>query len=422
MEKYRFLIPILCVTFLTACNTKLGQIFSQAGYEGYKNNLENSAIGKSFAVERWLKEAANAKQNPQFLQAGQSVAGHFTPASVMAQAFAIQGKKGQRIAIDLVWNPLDTSARLFAELYKDQKRVASWEGGEFLHEFTDNRNLTLFIQPELLAYGSFSVSVSTKQTVSVFPVLGKDESAIQSFWGASRDGGSRKHEGVDIFAERGTPVVSPVKGRVSRVKTGGLGGKTVWVYDNRRGYNLYFAHLDTQMVSLGTGVKPGDTLGLVGNTGNAKYTPPHLHFGVYDGGAFDPLDYIKTNHPEVRAEKWSSTDELMMVTATQNNLRTGPSTKSDILETVGRNEVFQLLAKRGDWFYVKQIMNSMKGWLHQSLLSEISFTKESFDNQYIHIYGSADSLLWRGEEAFKVAKLSEEQKLLQSGAGELFEK
>lgn len=58
------------------------------------------------------------------------------------------------------------------------------------------------------------------------------------------------------------------------------GGKVVWMRDEARGMSLYYAHLDSQHVAAGAYVRPGDTLGFVGKTGNARTTPPHLHFGI----------------------------------------------------------------------------------------------------------------------------------------------
>ena len=70
-----------------------------------------------------------------------------------------------------------------------------------------------------------------------------------------------------------------------------------------KSYTLYYAHLDKQLVAEGQFVKKGETIGLVGNTGNARTTPAHLHFGVYTfGGAVDPLPFVnRTNKtaPEV---------------------------------------------------------------------------------------------------------------------------
>lgn len=127
----------------------------------------------------------------------------------------------------------------------------------------------------------------------VFPISGK--SNIGSYWGDDRDGGARRHEGIDIFAERGTSVVAVTDGYVLDVSEDGIGGKTVTIQSDNYNWRSYYAHLDQQKVSRGQVIKKGQVIGTVGNTGNARTTPPHLHFGMYESaGAFDPLPYIKT--------------------------------------------------------------------------------------------------------------------------------
>lgn len=119
-----------------------------------------------------------------------------------------------------------------------------------------------------------------------FPVVGADASAIRSLFGAPRDDGLRRHEGIDIYARRLTPVLAVAPGR-AMVRQDRLGGNTVWL--NTPGTSYYYAHLDRVAVRDGQPVKPGDVLGYVGNTGNADVTPPHLHFGVYRW-AREPID------------------------------------------------------------------------------------------------------------------------------------
>jgi hypothetical protein len=148
------------------------------------------------------------------------------------------------------------------------------------------------LQPELLSSGSYTISIVSLPSLS-FPVQGKGNKAIQSFWGADRDGGKRRHEGIDIFAPKLTPAVASADGYVTGVRDGGIGGKTVWLRPDGKNIFLYYAHLDKQLVQEGQAVKKGDVIGLVGNTGNAKYTPAHLHFGVYTfGGPVDPLPFV----------------------------------------------------------------------------------------------------------------------------------
>jgi len=113
------------------------------------------------------------------------------------------------------------------------------------------------------------------------PVYGIESSDIRDTWGAARADG-RVHEGVDIFAERGTPVFSATDGYVMRTNIGSRGGRNVMVI-GPGGLMYYYAHLErvAEGVERGTPVTPDDVLGFVGNSGNATQTPPHLHLGIY---------------------------------------------------------------------------------------------------------------------------------------------
>jgi murein DD-endopeptidase MepM/ murein hydrolase activator NlpD len=121
------------------------------------------------------------------------------------------------------------------------------------------------------------------------PVDGVPSGAVANTWHAPRPGG-RRHEGQDIFARRGTPVIAAADGVVVRMGGGALGGNAVYIAGRgRRTY--YYAHLDRYSeITTGQIVQRGEVLGYVGNTGNAHSTPPHLHFGVYTAtGAINPL-------------------------------------------------------------------------------------------------------------------------------------
>ncbi len=126
------------------------------------------------------------------------------------------------------------------------------------------------------------------------PVQGVAARGIADTWGAARSGG-RTHEGVDIFAPRGTAVVSSTLGLVASVREGGIGGRQVWVLGPGRERH-YYAHLDDWAEGLAAGdvVYPGTVLGTVGTTGNARGTPPHLHYGIYgSGGATNPWPRLR---------------------------------------------------------------------------------------------------------------------------------
>ena len=127
------------------------------------------------------------------------------------------------------------------------------------------------------------------------PVAGVKPRGLRDTWHGARSEG-RKHEGIDIFAKRGTAVLSSTEGIVLRVGTNRLGGLVVWVL-GPGGQRHYYAHLDHYSdVAPGMRVEPGRVLGFVGDTGNAKGTPPHLHYGVYEaGGAINPYPLLRSD-------------------------------------------------------------------------------------------------------------------------------
>ncbi|WP_227545991.1 M23 family metallopeptidase [Marinobacter fonticola] len=153
----------------------------------------------------------------------------------------------------------------------------------------------IVLQPELFASVDYALALASGGSLA-FPVSGASQRDIGSPFGAPRDGGARSHHGVDIFASRGTPVTAVTDGR-ARTGTSNLGGKHVWLSGSLLGFGTpryYYAHLDAFEVASGADVKQGDILGYVGNTGNARTTPPHLHFGIYTvGGPVDPDPFLR---------------------------------------------------------------------------------------------------------------------------------
>ncbi|NKI32566.1 M23 family metallopeptidase [Croceivirga thetidis] len=115
----------------------------------------------------------------------------------------------------------------------------------------------------------------------IIPVVGANTQSWSkdSFW-AYPWGSSITHKGIDIFAKKGKPVISATHGLVIyTAENSGKGGNSVMVLGPKWRFH-YYAHLDEinafpmQPISLGT------TIGTVGNTGNAKFTPPHLHYSI----------------------------------------------------------------------------------------------------------------------------------------------
>ena len=109
-------------------------------------------------------------------------------------------------------------------------------------------------------------------------------------WGFPRSGG-RFHEGNDLFADRGTPVVAPVSGAL-QVKTGPVGGLQFRLY-GEDGATYIGSHLDSAIES--QYVTAGTPIGAVGDSGNAIGANPHLHFEVHpdDGLSVNPYPVLK---------------------------------------------------------------------------------------------------------------------------------
>lgn len=110
-------------------------------------------------------------------------------------------------------------------------------------------------------------------------------------WGFPRSGG-RFHQGNDIFAPRGTPIVAPVGGTVE-LKTGVIGGLQFWLVGND-GVRYVGTHLEG--FGLAGQVSAGDVIGYVGNSGNAVGSNPHLHFEMAkDGQTINPFPTLQAN-------------------------------------------------------------------------------------------------------------------------------
>ncbi len=132
------------------------------------------------------------------------------------------------------------------------------------------------------------------------PIAEVSHSALSDSWGAAR-GNGRTHQGIDIFAPRGTPVRSTTRGLIFRIGENRLGGNVVWIFGPGRQMH-YYAHLERfGAFEPGDRVLPGDIIGYVGNTGNARTTPPHLHYGIYTprAGAINPFPLLRQQRPVI---------------------------------------------------------------------------------------------------------------------------
>lgn len=121
--------------------------------------------------------------------------------------------------------------------------------------------------------------------------------------GEARSGG-RRHQGTDMFGDAGSPIKAVTGGEVTKavaIDDGTLGGARVWIKGDD-GWWWYYAHLSKVFVSVGERVEAESVIGLMGNTGNARTTPPHLHIeqhlGQMDGPFVDPFVLVNLLCPQ----------------------------------------------------------------------------------------------------------------------------
>ncbi len=126
---------------------------------------------------------------------------------------------------------------------------------------------------------------------SVCPVAGV--TVFVNDWGAPRSGG-RTHRGTDMLAAMGTPLVAVTNGTIEW-NLDDLGGVGIWLRGDD-GVGYYYAHLSWYEGDAPRRVTRGEVIGYVGDTGNAKGGPPHLHFGIRA-----PSGEMVNPYPTVRA-------------------------------------------------------------------------------------------------------------------------
>ncbi|MEZ4699687.1 MAG: M23 family metallopeptidase [Rhodothermales bacterium] len=337
------------------------QNLHQTPYDAYVDALRTAHLDGTALGRTWIDAGSEAVSAPLAIESPYQEVGFLDPREVTARAYQIHLYQGQRLDVQIALQASD-SAIVFVDLFEvpedssaGLRHVAIADStNRLIVEAREDLSYVLRLQPELLRGGRYTVDITVDASLG-FPVAGRGRSAVQSLFGADRDGGRRSHEGVDIFAPRGTPVVAISPGYVARIDETTIGGKVIWVRDAMRNQAYYYAHLDRQLVEPNTRVEAGDTLGTVGNTGNAISTPSHLHFGIYTTRrAVDPLPYINPmqNAPLTLAADTSRLGEWARVTASLAFLRAAPQPRADKRYELPRNTALRLLAGSGDWYRV----------------------------------------------------------------------
>jgi murein DD-endopeptidase MepM/ murein hydrolase activator NlpD len=360
-KKFLVVTETLCIFFL-GCE-KIDQIQNEfrdlTPHEAYQESLVAAGLNETALARDWLEAAESSVVEAPPVDTPYQEEGFFPADIPQARGYKVFLRRGQQLSV-LVTSDTDSPFRIFVDIYRLQSNenirplpVLSRASSHQPLKYVSPRaaQYVVRIQPELLRDGRYSIQIAAEGSMA-FPVKDRNTRAILSSFGVERDGGRRQHHGVDIFAPRGTPVLSATTGQVSRVEDTPIGGKVVWVRD--QGPNsIYYAHLDSQVVTPGARVDPGSLLGFVGNTGNARTTPPHLHFGVYrrGEGPVDPYYFLYTpaELPALRAGATRNLGDWSRTIDSGIRLRNSPNSKSAILRQMDKHTSFLILGTTGTW-------------------------------------------------------------------------
>ena len=365
-------------------------------HDAYRHSLQEANLSDSALGQDWIFSAEEALKKPVDITLPLEEIFYISPTETLAVAYRFDVRRGQRIELEVSIES-ETPSRLFIdcfrvrdELEEDLLLVASANESEDYLVFEPRRDAQYIIrlQPELLRGGRYKVTLMKVASLD-FPVSGKTSSAILSVFGVPRDAGRRVHNGVDIFARRHTPVLAPSDAQVRHVGENDLGGNVIWLFDSKRSITLYFAHLQTQDVETGTQVKAGQQIGTIGNTGNARTTPPHLHFGIYarGSGPVDPAPYItkiEDTPDSVSADLemlglWARSKELDV------SLRASASGSSDRIMALNQYSPMRIQAAVYRWYRVS-LPDGTTGFVYEDSIEPIDESLENleaFANQEI---------------------------------------
>ena len=296
---------LLLVVLVSGCDqiSRLRDaLVPQSPYDAHVTSLREAGLHRTALGAEWIAAGQRALEAPRPITLPHRSVATMRGDEPSAIAYRLELRRGQVHVLE-IGHDRGGRVNMFADLFsandgRPSERVAGtgppWRRLEF--EPPEDGTFILRIQTEFLAAGTVTIAHRQRHAL-MFPVPGRGRANVHSFFGAAR--GGREHQGIDIFAPRGTPVVAATDGWVTSTSPNALGGNVVWLWDSRRDQSLYYAHLDAHAVRRGDRVRRGDVLGFVGNTGNARTTAPHLHFGIYrrGRGAIDPLYYVVDQVP-----------------------------------------------------------------------------------------------------------------------------
>ena len=395
-----WLFSIAFATVILSCKTGSVNLFKAATpHEQYQKKLVNVGLDKTAMGSAWLNAATMSTQKALNINIPYKENGYFAADKVPATAYKFSATKGQKLNIKLNKTP-SGAALIYIDVWyntdQSQKLIASADtlNNPVVFDIDETGTYLIRLQPELLQNVSYELEITAGPSLA-FPVKSKNTNSIKSYWGDGRDNDARKHEGVDIFGNFRTPVLAISEGTVTRVNENNLGGKVVWMRPKGKDYTLYYAHLDEQIAVEGQEVKIGDTLGLMGNTGNARTTPTHLHFGIYTfNGAINPLPFIDPVTKTPAAITASST-RLNKTLRTRSTVKmfSSPQGKATVLATLNKGTIVQANAATGN-YYKAELPDGSTGFIQSNSLVEIAEPLKKLKINLLQqkVYDKPDSL------------------------------
>ena len=374
------------LVLLTACSACAQEeivpdpYLPSSAWDAYRHGLDEAGLASTALAHDWIAAAVSVAEDPVRLQLPYRERGTFDARAAHASGYGFAAFRGQRIEV-VVELEVDVPVRVFLDLFRiepnvEPRHVASAPATETRLVFEPRRDAEylLRLQPELLRGGQFELEMRLVASLE-FPVKGHDVTDIQSAFGAPRDAGRRSHHGVDIFARRGTPALATSRAYVRRVGKQRLGGNVVWLQDNDRDLRLYYAHLDSQAVEEDSWVEPGDVIGYVGNSGNARTTPSHLHFAIYSNGPIDPMNFLRQPRvdPTAVSADASRLGSWGITTPDDTPLHERPSRRSDSLRRLEAGTPLRIWAATGSYYRVA-LADGTLGFLRGALIGDLPLT------------------------------------------------
>lgn len=190
-----------------------------------------------------------------------------------------------------------------------------------------------------------------------FPVKQCDGTAMGGLFGDAREGGIRRHEGIDVFAARGTPAVAAADGVVVSAGTNALGGNVVWLRDSRRALTYNYAHLINRPSTPGSGSRLGKLSTASGTPATRR--PPRTFISASTAaasGALDPRPFVaagpRREAPPSTADA-AALGRWRRVSSRSLTLVSAPDEKAPVAARLSRHAVMRVAAATGSWYRVE---------------------------------------------------------------------